>query len=91
MVPYAGKPSLALMRESSEVRSVEEMRKGVDTRADNSFSVNNVMEDSRGNVLTNLYEKKKGKRRLEDEEHGRIKQKPSHYSWLLWHSGISGM
>jgi hypothetical protein len=42
------------MRESSEMRSVEEMRKRADTRAD--FSVNSLMAGSRGNVPTNLKE-----------------------------------
>lgn len=58
LVAYAAKPSLALMRErareSSEMRSVEDMRKGADTRAD--FLVNSLMADSRGNVPTNLKE-----------------------------------
>jgi len=54
LVAYSGKPRLALMRESSEMRSVEEMRKRADTRAD--FSVNSLMAGSRGNVPTNLKE-----------------------------------
>lgn len=36
------------------MRSVEDMRKGADTRAD--FLVNSLMADSRGNVPTNLKE-----------------------------------